>query len=440
MPLSPPIEVFGGQAAALQVADHFHRGKQILGRFERSGLVGFKVVTRGRWLRVKVALALDETSFPGWHLDVRGQAARLPQRLIQVRAQGRLRQCVLLKGGPGIKSGQAVFDLMPEEVPDDGLVCVELLDIAEGRGVSPEVRAALAESVMEGGTAGLRVDSVAFEEVPEPRAVQQGEELDAARCELLSLISSGGLANLNRRGGRTIRSGLFVVNPVPLGVFGSGGRLTVRLGSRADLSTGRPATARDRALMRRALRRVGGEARRSAARHPRGPVHGGAHRGADHERAGRRPEPAHPVHDRQHAGARPARPADLADARPGRLPAGRHTDPRLSRLDALTSRGCRRAGRAAAAGARTAPGRRSPPARPARRRQPPEQLGVLGQQRLRDEDVPDQVVGLVAGAPRVGAQPGTSVSTSVCSGPSDLGRPPPWWSPTGPRRAAASCR
>jgi hypothetical protein len=262
VPLSPPIEVFGGQAAALQVADQFHRGKQILGRFERSGLVGFKVATRGRWLRVKVALALDETSFPGWHLDGRAQAARLPQRLIQVRAQGRLRQCVLLKGGPGIKSGQAVFDLMPEEVPEDGLVCVELLDVAEGRDVSPEVREAVAGSVMEGGTAGLRIDSVAFEEVPEPKAGRQGEELDAARCELLSLVSSGGLANLNRRGVRTMRSGLFVVNPVPLGVFGSGGRLTVRLGSRADLSTGRPATARDRALMRRALRRAGGEARR----------------------------------------------------------------------------------------------------------------------------------------------------------------------------------
>lgn len=262
VPLSPPIEVFGGQAAALQVADQFHRGKQILGRFERSGLVGFKVAARGRWLRVKVALALDETSFPGWHLDGRAQASRLPQRLIQVRAQGRLRQCVLLKGGPGIKSGQAVFDLLPEEVPDDGLVCVEILDITEGRGVSPEVREAVTGSVMAGGTAGLRIDSVAFEEVPEPKGAQQGEELDAARCELLSLISSGGLANLNRRGARPMRSGLFVVNPVPFGVFGSGGRLTIRLGSRVDLSIGRPVTARDRVLMRRVLRRVGGEARR----------------------------------------------------------------------------------------------------------------------------------------------------------------------------------
>ncbi len=259
-PLAPPIEVFGGQGAALQVADHFHRGKQILGRFERSGLVGFKVATRGRRLRVKVSLALDETSFPGWHLDGRAQAARLPQRLIQVRAQGRLRQCVLLKGGPGVKSGQSVFDLLPEEVPEDGLVCVEILDITEGRGVSSDVREAVAGTVMEGGTAGLRIDSVAFEEVRE--TALRGEELDAARCELLSLISAGGLANLNRRGSRTVRSGLFVVNPVPAGVFGSGGRLTVRLGSRVDLSIGRPVTARDRALVRRVCRRAGGEARR----------------------------------------------------------------------------------------------------------------------------------------------------------------------------------
>ncbi|WP_336212334.1 hypothetical protein [Nonomuraea sp. LPB2021202275-12-8] len=260
VPLSPPIEVFGGQAAALQVTDQFHRGKQILGRFERSGLIGFKVAAKGRRLRVKVSLAVDSISVPGWHLDSQVQAAQFLPRLIQVRAQGRLRQCVLLKGGSGIKSAQAAFDLLPEEVPDDGLVCVEALDIAEGGGISEEVREAVTGSVMQGGTAGLRIDSVAFSLPPEPKPARHGEDLDGARCELLSLISSGGLANLNRRGARTLRHGLFVVNPVPAGVFGSGGRLTIRLGSRADTSTGRPGP--DRALMRRAWRRAGGEARR----------------------------------------------------------------------------------------------------------------------------------------------------------------------------------
>ncbi|MGW0478016.1 hypothetical protein [Nonomuraea sp. NPDC003214] len=261
VPLSPPVEVFSGRAAALQVTDQLHRGEQIVGRFERSGLAGFKVAARGRRLRVKVSLAVDATSMPGWHLpDAQGRAATRP-RLIQVRSQGRLRQCVLLKGGNGIRSAQAAFDLLPEEVPDDGLVCVEALDIAEGGGVDAGVRAAVADAIMECGTAGLRIDGVAFEEGRDDGEPGGGETLDGARCEILSLISSGGLANPNRRGPRTVRTGMFVVNPVPPGMFGSGGRLTIRLGSRAD-TTLRPATARDRALMRRAVRRAGGEARR----------------------------------------------------------------------------------------------------------------------------------------------------------------------------------
>ncbi|MFD1931109.1 hypothetical protein ACFSKW_06410 [Nonomuraea mangrovi] len=263
--LSPPAELFNGRAAALQVTDLFHRGDHIMGRFEGSGLVGFKVAAGGRRLRVKVVLSVDATSVPGWHLpegpgEVR--AAHLPPRLLQVRAQGRLRQCVLLKGGKGTMSARVVFDLMPEEVPDDGLVCVEVLDIAEGRDVSREVRDAMAGTIMDGGAAGVRIDRVAFEECPDGAKTPLGEAMDGARCEVVSLVSSGGLAHLNRRGTRPLRTGLFVVNPVPPGVFGSGGRLTVRLGSRADTSANRPATARDRALMRRALLRVGGEAKR----------------------------------------------------------------------------------------------------------------------------------------------------------------------------------
>jgi len=257
--LSPPVDFFSGQAAGLRVTDQFHRGKQILGRFERSGLLGFKVAPRGRRLRVRVTLAVDASSMPGWYLEGgpgRLQAAGLPPRLLQVRAQGRLRQCLLLKGGTGIKSAQAVFDLLPEEVPEDGLVCLEVLDIAEGRGVSAAAREAVAGSVMAAGTAGLRVDNVTFEESKEQTARE--ETLDAARCELLSLISAGGLANLNRRGLRTARAGLFVVNPLPPGLFGSGGRLVIRLGSKADTAV----PAGSRTLARRVYRRAGGEARR----------------------------------------------------------------------------------------------------------------------------------------------------------------------------------
>ncbi|MFE3455655.1 hypothetical protein ACFXJ8_42780 [Nonomuraea sp. NPDC059194] len=262
VPMSPPADVFSGGTAALQVADQFHRGVQIMGRFERSGLVGFKVAAKGRPLRVKVSLAVDAVSVPGWHLPEPSgqvQAAHLPPRLVQVRAQGRLRQCVLLKGGKSIMSAQATFDLMPDEVPDDGLVCVEALDITEGSGVSRELREAVAGTVMGGGTAGLRIDSVAFAESHDGATYLRGQALDGARCEAHSLISCGGLANPNRRGTSSLRTGMFVVNPVPPGVFGAGGRLTIRLGSKIAAATGKPAKAR---MVRRAVLRAGGEARR----------------------------------------------------------------------------------------------------------------------------------------------------------------------------------
>ncbi|MGW5681612.1 hypothetical protein [Nonomuraea sp. NPDC003754] len=262
--LRPPVEVFDGQAAALTVTDQFHRGRRIVGRFERSGLMGFKVAAGGRRLRVTVTLALDAVSVPGWHLPGSSdlvKAHQLPPRLVQVRAQGQLRQCVLLKGGKGITSARAVFDLLPDEVPDDGLICVEALDITEGHGLSREAREAVAGRVMGGGAAGLRVDGVVIEEAPEGKAVPRSERADGAGCEALSLVSGGGLAHLHRRGSRSLRSGFFVVNPVPPGVAGSGGRLTFRLGSMAD-TAGRATTARDRAPARRVLRRAGVEARR----------------------------------------------------------------------------------------------------------------------------------------------------------------------------------
>jgi hypothetical protein len=237
-PCQVPTKILSGQEPALQVADQLHRGIDIVGRFERSGLAGFKVGAEGRRLRVKVVLAVDAGSVRGWNLDGEPGAVEagngLP-RLVQVRSQGRLRQCVLLRTSGQTKWGVAVFDLPPEEIPDDGLICVEALDLMEGRDISGALREAVAGSVLDDGVAGLRIDSVAFTESPaEGRTTAAAERTaDGARCEKLSLISCGGLADLGRRGPRALRSGLLVVNPVPPGVFACGGRLTLRLGSRA---------------------------------------------------------------------------------------------------------------------------------------------------------------------------------------------------------------
>ncbi|MEQ4715691.1 hypothetical protein [Nonomuraea sp. B19D2] len=238
LPAIPPVHLNNGQVSALQVTDRFHRGTQILGRFETSGLAGFKVSAQGRSLRVLLSLSLDERSVTGWH-DGQAEASALP-RLVQVRSQGRLRQCVLLRGKRA--HARVTFDLAPDEIPDDGLICVELLDITEGDGVSPEVRQAVSGRVMPDGVAGVRLNKVVFEEPP---AVDfDPDTLDGLRCEQSSLISAGGLANFNRQGVRVLRSGMLVVNPVLKDTFGSSGRLTLRLGTKAEPASVIPATWR----------------------------------------------------------------------------------------------------------------------------------------------------------------------------------------------------
>lgn len=140
-PAQVPMEISSGQAAELQAADHFHRGVQIVGRFERSGLVGIKVAESGHALRVSVSLSVDRLSVQDWHLNQEtGVDDQALPRLIQVRAQGRLRQCLLLESDGAMKRGTVVFDLMPDEMPADGLLCIEVLDVTEGSDVPETLR------------------------------------------------------------------------------------------------------------------------------------------------------------------------------------------------------------------------------------------------------------------------------------------------------------
>ncbi|MEV0619765.1 hypothetical protein AB0I81_41050 [Nonomuraea sp. NPDC050404] len=236
LPAIPPAHVTSGQVSPLQVTDRLRRGSQIVGRFETSGLAGFKVSAQGRALRVSAALSVDERSVSGWHTG-NTEFSPLP-RLIQIRSQGRLRQCVLLRGRKA--QARVAFDLTPEEIPDDGLICVEALDITEGEDICEEVRQAVAGRVAPDGVAGVRLDKVVFEEPPP--VDYDPDTLDGSRCEVYSLISAGGLANLNRQGPRPLRDRMFVVNPVLKDRFGSSGRITLRLGTRAEAVSVIPAT------------------------------------------------------------------------------------------------------------------------------------------------------------------------------------------------------
>ncbi|SDM40512.1 hypothetical protein [Nonomuraea jiangxiensis] len=241
LPAIPPVHLLSGQISALQVTDRLQRGGHIVGRFETSGLVGFKVAAHGRPLRVQVSLSTDDMSVSGWHNGItESQGPSLP-RFVQVRSQGRLRQCVLLKGRRA--HAKVAFELAANEIPDDGLICVEVLDIMEGEGVSEELRQAVSGRVQPDGVAGLRLNKVVFELVPESEF--DPDTLDGLRCEFSSLVSAGGLANWNRRQGvRVLRSGLLVVNPVFRDTFGSNGRLTLRLSTKAEAASLLPVTWR----------------------------------------------------------------------------------------------------------------------------------------------------------------------------------------------------
>ncbi|MBF8187598.1 hypothetical protein ITP53_18025 [Nonomuraea sp. K274] len=260
LPAIPPAHLNSGRIAALQVADRLRRGSQIVGRFETSALLGFKVSAQGRALRVHMSLSVDDLSVSGWHTGNTEPQSTLP-RLIQIRSQGRLRQCVLLKGRRS--HARVAFDLAPEEIPDDGLICVEALDIREGDGISSELRDAVSDRVAPDGVAGVRLDKVVLEEPP---AVDfDPDTLDAGRCEFYTLISSGGLVNLNRRGVRPLRTGMFVLNPVMRDRFGSAGRITFTLATRAEAPAMIPATWRRLNSELRWLRHAGKKLVRSAA-------------------------------------------------------------------------------------------------------------------------------------------------------------------------------
>ncbi|TDC87873.1 hypothetical protein E1292_46265 [Nonomuraea deserti] len=239
LPAIPPVHLLSGQVPSLQVTDRLHRGSHIVGRFETSGLAGFKVAAQGRPLRVLLTLSADDRSVSGWHTGKPAPGGPLT-RLVQIRSQGRLRQCVLLKGRRS--HAKVAFDLAAEEIPDDGLVCIEALDIMEGDGVGEEVRRIVSGRVAPDGVAGIRLDKVVLDEPPEVDF--DPDTLDGSRCELSTLISAGGLANLNRQGVRVLRSGMFVVNPVLKDTFGATGRVTLRLGTKAEPASLIPASWR----------------------------------------------------------------------------------------------------------------------------------------------------------------------------------------------------
>jgi hypothetical protein len=177
--LELPATIDNGSEPALFVMDGFVRGLGIVGRFGASpGLIGIKVATGGlrdpdssarrsgadsgpRPLRITLTLRADGETAQWWEHRVKESVRpRLPHgpRVVLVRSQGATRGAALFARRPGafsfLSTSTVSFDLAPEEVPDDGLLIIELADPPER----------LTDQMAPSPAVGIRLDSIEIAE------------------------------------------------------------------------------------------------------------------------------------------------------------------------------------------------------------------------------------------------------------------------------------
>ncbi|MBG0813538.1 hypothetical protein [Planomonospora sp. ID82291] len=249
-PLVPPVVVESGRTSGFQVTDQIYRGTRYVGRFASSGLAGFKVLGGEAGVRVRVRLSIDNKAVKAWLKDAEGPEgpegpegsedsegaagrARLP-RLLQIRSQGTLRQCVVLDSREARRRPYATveFDLAADEVPPDGLLCLEVADVEGWRRTPPSVREAVTGRVMPSSAVGVRIDRVEFGDVPAALGRPLPALVDGVSCEATSLVSAGGVLRGAGPGPRRLSGGIVVVNPPPFGERSAVGRIGLHLGMR----------------------------------------------------------------------------------------------------------------------------------------------------------------------------------------------------------------
>ena len=169
--LSLPAEVTGGQEPGVSVVDQVVRGTGIVGRVTGDfGAVAITIRTDDRWVRVTVALSVDEVAARWWADRVKpapGTAER--PRLVTVRCQGAIRGAAVLARRQGrlrAGSGSAVveFDLPPADLPPStqdggGLLVVEVSE----PGALPEWAAG---RFSPDSAIGLRIDRISVRPLP----------------------------------------------------------------------------------------------------------------------------------------------------------------------------------------------------------------------------------------------------------------------------------
>jgi hypothetical protein len=217
-----PIKLTDGRAAEIKVADHVARGSRAIGRLiAPASIVALKVRPDHGPLRITMQIRLDWLAVRWWvdRADADAPPRELP-RLVVVRSQGRVREAVILARshtslGSSDARGLVTFDLAAGEVPEDGLLVIEL---ADGGRTLP---AWAATSFTAESPVGLQVDWIEVTPVPDGAAPARA---DGATCQTLGVVSAGGLIRGAGTDQGPPRTGCLVVSPRT-----NGGQLRLRL-------------------------------------------------------------------------------------------------------------------------------------------------------------------------------------------------------------------
>jgi hypothetical protein len=214
--LAVPGAVESGRRPELRLDDGLARGDGVVGRFEASpALVAVKLAPVRGDVTVTVRLAADEDTAAWWErrvpVTVRPRSPHEP-RLLRVRSQGRTRGAVVLARRPWdfALRGRArfAFRLTPDELPDDGILIVELADVTR------DLPASLAATLAPHAAVGVRLDAIELTVASADAPAAGSGTVDGGAAERLGLVATGGGS-----GGGTVpvRGGFFAVPPAASG-------------------------------------------------------------------------------------------------------------------------------------------------------------------------------------------------------------------------------
>jgi hypothetical protein len=214
--LAVPGAVTSGRRSELRLDDGLTRGDGVVGRFDASpALVAVKLAPVRSDVTVTVRLVADEDTAAWWERRVpESVQPRSPHepRLLRVRSQGRTRGAVVLARRPWdfALRGRVrfAFRLTPDELPDDGILIVELADVTR------DLPASLATTLAPHAAVGVRLDAIEAAEADAAAPARDSGTIDGGTAERLGLVATGGASD---SGTAPVRGGFFAVLPAASG-------------------------------------------------------------------------------------------------------------------------------------------------------------------------------------------------------------------------------